>query len=910
MADSNPSHNDPGNKEDSPQGSGSPDKLPDPSSASQGSPTNPQNAPNSENASPNSQAAANSQRAPVKEKQSSPKGQGSPKDEVKTKGDGGSPEDGNEAKRSQGSSKGSSPESRNEASKTHKSSKGNSPESQNETKKSPGSTKGSSPQSQNEAKKSPGSSKGSSPQSQNEAKKSSGSSKGSSPERRQGSPRNQSVSTTGGQRSSARDNKGTVGGEKASPSSENGSGNGSRGESRTSHRSAAQQLRRKSPDYGATADRSDYVAHPPSDDIEPLLQAEVVRVDSPRDSPPYQAWGMRSSSAPLDKASSSKGSLDTIEAGSRRHRKKECRYANLPCMCVKSTFCSVGVTIIMVLSVALLLCIQFLILPTLKSRIIQSLTLRNTTSEAWANPKAETWVSCYFFNVTNAAHISGRDRSVRLNEMGPYVYRVKVEKTDITWNDDNGTVSFRETFTFHFDPEKSAGSEDDVITTVDVPTAMVHTLAGVGSDAVDALFSLDGQTFLTRTVRELLWGYESEVLHTIERKLKKVDVFHLLTDVISNIPTTFGYFSGQNNTAGPMLNVYTGAKDFRKFNQVHSWNNYRKLPYWSSKQANKIRGTDGSMFSPFPNKNSKLTLFSSQLYRAFDLKFKKSLSEKGIGCLRYVVPNSQFSNTTMAGNITASFLSDAADAADDGFSHLIDGSKELGKQNNFIPSKAHGTRTEEDGLWSDKVTKINKNDKDDNEENDDEDDEDDEEKEEEDEDEDEDEDDDEDDDDDDDDDESEGKRGGFCVPKCLPNGVYSLESVSDGAPLYVSLPHFLGADPVYSHSIEGLSPSEAAHRPFFDVDDVTGVPLSQQRRHQLNARLPGYSGDELGTFVPLFWVDSGNKLDDESVSKIKTAHMTYRALQTLLLFALGLAVVSWVFIIAIIVSRNCSKKEC
>ena len=43
-----------------------------------------------------------------------------------------------------------------------------------------------------------------------------------------------------------------------------------------------------------------------------------------------------------------------------------------------------------------------------------------------------------------------------------------MEKTDITWNS-NGTVSYRERYTFEFIESRSAGSEDDRVWTVNIP---------------------------------------------------------------------------------------------------------------------------------------------------------------------------------------------------------------------------------------------------------------------------------------------------------------------------------------------------------------------------------------------------------------------------------------------------------
>ena len=53
-------------------------------------------------------------------------------------------------------------------------------------------------------------------------------------------------------------------------------------------------------------------------------------------------------------------------------------------------------------------------------------------------------------------------------ERGPYVYKMSLEKTDITWHD-NGTVSYRQIQSFVFDRESSAGPETDTFLTLNIP---------------------------------------------------------------------------------------------------------------------------------------------------------------------------------------------------------------------------------------------------------------------------------------------------------------------------------------------------------------------------------------------------------------------------------------------------------
>merc|ERR1711963_758291 len=79
---------------------------------------------------------------------------------------------------------------------------------------------------------------------------------------------------------------------------------------------------------------------------------------------------------------------------------------------------------------------------------------------------------------------------------------------------------------------------------------------------------------------------------------------------------------------------------------------------------------------------------------------------------------------------------------------------------------------------------------------------------------------------------------GLCTPDpahCIPSGAYNLTNTK-GAPVYVSMPHFLGADPYYTNMVQGLKPDAEKHQPFYDIHELTGVSLQGARRYQLVVR--------------------------------------------------------------------------
>ncbi len=48
------------------------------------------------------------------------------------------------------------------------------------------------------------------------------------------------------------------------------------------------------------------------------------------------------------------------------------------------------------------------------------------------------------FNVTNAEEFAKGQAKPRLEEVGPYVFDEFHKKVDLVWNDDNGTVTYKQ----------------------------------------------------------------------------------------------------------------------------------------------------------------------------------------------------------------------------------------------------------------------------------------------------------------------------------------------------------------------------------------------------------------------------------------------------------------------------------
>ncbi|XP_050038676.1 scavenger receptor class B member 1-like [Dermacentor andersoni] len=274
----------------------------------------------------------------------------------------------------------------------------------------------------------------------------------------------------------------------------------------------------------------------------------------------------------------------------------------------------------------------------------------------------------YFFNITNVEAVKAGRANPRLRQMGPYSYRIEWLKDNITFND-NGTVSFLEKMIFHFDEENSAGTEDDLVTTVNVPfIATQHLLSGqsllLRSVGRMLLSSLSQELYLTRSVRELSFEGYPDVLMMLAAVARGgadgnaaggaggIDIvsvfrkgYRTLVDTLKNQPQDaagrFAYMAGRNDTFHELLTMYTGEGDICRINHLDSINGKRQLGIWEDEVCDKVRGSFGNVRPPLSTSSSE-TVFIPDLKRTFELHHVADSKVGGLGTRRFAVTSDVF----------------------------------------------------------------------------------------------------------------------------------------------------------------------------------------------------------------------------------------------------------------------------
>lgn len=121
------------------------------------------------------------------------------------------------------------------------------------------------------------------------------------------------------------------------------------------------------------------------------------------------------------------------------------------------------------------------------------------------------------------------------------------------------------------------------------------------------------------------------------------------------------------------------------------------------------------------------------------------------------------------------------------------------------------------------------------------------------------------------------ENAGFCVPagNCYDSGIMNLSPCKEGAPVFVSLPHFYNAADIYQDAVIGLHPNKEKHESFYFAEPKTGAVLKSQRRLQINMHLQVSTIDNLelvkDTLLPILWMEGSAETDDNTVKEIKSA---------------------------------------
>eukprot|EP00996_Jenningsia_fusiforme_P000062 NODE_1028_length_1753_cov_49.293427_g836_i1.p1 GENE.NODE_1028_length_1753_cov_49.293427_g836_i1~~NODE_1028_length_1753_cov_49.293427_g836_i1.p1 ORF type:complete len:434 (+),score=59.41 NODE_1028_length_1753_cov_49.293427_g836_i1:284-1585(+) len=257
----------------------------------------------------------------------------------------------------------------------------------------------------------------------------------------------------------------------------------------------------------------------------------------------------------------------------------------------------------------------------------------------------------WVWNVTNPEEVLIGDEPV-LQETGPYVYDEYRWKDgpgagtpfgNLFWTHENELVHYDGHKVFVFSETESRGNRpDDEVTLLNLPViAFMDKLdATIGHDKIllaEAVFALRllgvnvNTVFHKRTVGKALFGYRDALTEFLY--------------AAGAIPSAlFGL--QENGTLESKSIQFTGAGDISRIGTYKQWNGMETLPYWSTDDANVIRGTDGSQFAPDVHRDDTLWIFVDDAGRSAKLKFQNDSTVEDIDVYRFGIDPVELLNVT------------------------------------------------------------------------------------------------------------------------------------------------------------------------------------------------------------------------------------------------------------------------
>ncbi|KAK6644987.1 hypothetical protein RUM43_001263 [Polyplax serrata] len=249
--------------------------------------------------------------------------------------------------------------------------------------------------------------------------------------------------------------------------------------------------------------------------------------------------------------------------------------------------------------------------------------------ELWRNPPVELYLKVYLFNVTNReAFLSGAEK-LRVQEVGPYVYREFMEHTNVSFNS-NGTMSMSPSHPLKWVPEMSNGKEDDILV---LPNIALLSFANVmlnkpflSQMAVNLwIRQTDSQPLVEMTAREFMFGYKSTFVTVGSRLLPNWIIFDKL-----------GLIDRMYDFQGDVSTVYTGDTDLAKAGLLATYNRSPKLPHWDLPCGQVNDSSDGTKFPSFIHPNDSLLFYRKSMCRSMPLVRKgNETSRNGLKGYQY-----------------------------------------------------------------------------------------------------------------------------------------------------------------------------------------------------------------------------------------------------------------------------------
>ncbi|KAF5281691.1 hypothetical protein FQA39_LY17712 [Lamprigera yunnana] len=233
--------------------------------------------------------------------------------------------------------------------------------------------------------------------------------------------------------------------------------------------------------------------------------------------------------------------------------------------------------------------------------------------ELWRRPPVDIYLRVFLFNVTNRNAFMNGEEKLKVEEVGPYVYKEMMSHEEIVFND-NGTISAVPNHPLVWVPELSEGHREDdqlilphiALLSIAQVTSFSSFITRLGLNAI--IRQTDSQPLLQMSARDFMFGYDSTLMSLGYKFLPTWITFEKL-----------GLIDRMYDFEGDFETVFTGENDITKAGLLDTYRGLKQLPQWNSVCGNINNASDGTKFPPHLKPNDTLLFFRKSMCRSFQM---------------------------------------------------------------------------------------------------------------------------------------------------------------------------------------------------------------------------------------------------------------------------------------------------
>ncbi|XP_017033703.1 protein croquemort [Drosophila kikkawai] len=275
-------------------------------------------------------------------------------------------------------------------------------------------------------------------------------------------------------------------------------------------------------------------------------------------------------------------------------------------------------------------------------RSIMPLSPNSFMYKRWVTTPMPIYSTIYLFNWTNPEHLNTAGVKPHYEQLGPYTFSDFKVKEDLEWSQQRPEVTYFGKRTWHFLPEKSNGTLEDIVVAphyVSLTAALYsrryrRTLRKVMNFALNRE---GGDTHMTHSAGEWLFdGFYDRLLDFVEQ---------LHSPLLPIYSSNFSWFYERNNskTAEGNFTIHTGHVDLRQMGDLQLWNGQNTTGFYPG-ECGKVNGSTGELWSPERRWDQPTSIFLKDAARYLNLFPQENLTIDGIPVWRYESTNLTLDN--------------------------------------------------------------------------------------------------------------------------------------------------------------------------------------------------------------------------------------------------------------------------